>query len=181
MLGFHRLNAWDRAASRHCNRINHHRTGELFALVSRLGDGWVWFALMAVLPLIHGGEALAVTLVMLATGALATVIYKLIKRSTHRVRPCESTPDLILTVAPLDRFSFPSGHTLHAVCFTVIACSAFPGWAWALVPFTVLVALSRLVLGLHYLSDVLVGALIGGTLATGAVLFFSMLGFSAWT
>jgi len=181
MLGLHHLTAWDRAASRQCNRINHHRTGEVFALVSRLGDGWVWFALTAVLPLMHGEQALVVSLVMLGTGAVATVIYKLIKHSTHRLRPCESTPDLILTVAPLDRFSFPSGHTLHAVCFTIIACSAYPGWVWVLLPFTVLVGLSRLVLGLHYLSDVVVGAAIGGALATAAVLLFSMLGFSAWT
>lgn len=181
MLGLHHLSAWDRAAIRRCNRINQHRTGDAFALVSRLGDGWVWFALLAALPVIHGVEAVAVALVMLGTGALATLVYKLIKHTTHRLRPCESTPDLILTVAPLDRFSFPSGHTLHAVCFTVITCSVFPGWAWVLVPFTVLVGLSRLVLGLHYLSDVLVGALIGGTLAAGAVLFAIMLGLGAWT
>lgn len=181
MLGLHHLTAWDRAASRQCNRINHHRLGEAFALISRLGDGWVWFTLMAVLPLVHGGKAWVVSLVMLGTGALATVIYKLIKQSTHRLRPCECTPDLVLTVAPLDRFSFPSGHTLHAVCFTVIACSASPGWLWVLMPFTVLVGLSRLVLGLHYLSDVLVGAIIGGSLATAAVLLSSMLGASAWT
>ena len=181
MLGLDRLTDWDRAASRQCNRINHHRLGEAFALVSRLGDGWVWFALTAALPLIHGDPAWVVSLVMLGTGALATVIYKAIKQSTHRLRPCESTPDLILTVAPLDRFSFPSGHTLHAVCFTIIACSAFPGWSWVLVPFTVLVGLSRLVLGLHYLSDVLVGALIGGTLGSAAVLVSSMLGGGAWT
>lgn len=180
MLGFHRLTAWDRAASRHCNRINQRRTGEVFALISRLGDGWVWFALMAALPLIHGAHAVAVALAMLGTGAVATLLYKLIKQSTHRLRPCEQTPDLILTVAPLDRFSFPSGHTLHAVCFTVIACSAFPAWTWLLVPFTVLVGLSRLVLGLHYLSDVLVGALIGGTLGVGAILVCSALGFDAW-
>ncbi|HEX3135303.1 MAG TPA: phosphatase PAP2 family protein [Planctomycetota bacterium] len=181
MLGLRHLTAWDRAASRQCNRINHHRLGETFALVSRLGDGWVWFALMALLPVFYGSNALVVSLAMVATGAIATLLYKLIKHSTHRLRPCESSPDLILTVAPLDRFSFPSGHTLHAVCFTIITCSAYPGWMWLLVPFTTLVGLSRLVLGLHYLSDVLVGAIIGGTLGTAAVFLVSMLGCSAWT
>jgi undecaprenyl-diphosphatase len=180
MLGLHHVTAWDRAASRHCNRINQHRTGEVFALVSRLGDGWVWFGLMVALPLIHGAGAVPVALVMLGTGALATLFYKVIKHSTHRLRPCERTPDLILTVAPLDRFSFPSGHTLHAVCFTVITCSAFPAWAWLLVPFTTLVGLSRLVLGLHYLSDVVVGALIGGMLGVGAVLLCGTPGAGAW-
>lgn len=181
MLSRNLIIAWDRAASSHCNRINHHRTGELFARISRLGDGWVWFALMALLPLVHGTIALEVSLVMLATGTVATGVYKLIKHATHRPRPCEATPGLLLTVLPLDRFSFPSGHTLHAVCFSIIAVSAFPWWGWVLVPFTVLVALSRLVLGLHYLSDVIMGAVIGGSLASGAVLLASVLGYRAWT
>ncbi len=181
MLGTHLLIAWDRAASSHCNRINHHRTGEAFALISRLGDGWVWFALVAALPLVHGAGALVVSAVMLGVGAVATVVYKLIKHATHRPRPCEHTPGLLLTVRPLDRFSFPSGHTLHAVCFSIIACSAYPGWCWLLAPFTLLVALSRLVLGLHYLSDVVMGAVLGGSLATGAVLLASLLGCGAWT
>lgn len=70
---------------------------------------------------------------------------------------------------PLDRYSFPSGHTLHAVCFTGIACAYQPLFAWVLVPFALLVALSRLVLGLHYPSDVLAGALIGGGLALSSL------------
>ena len=181
MLGRNLIIAWDRAASSRCNRINHHLAGEVFALVSKLGDGWVWFALMAMLPLWYGRSAVVVSLAMLVTGAVATGIYKLIKQATHRPRPCETTPGLLLTVMPLDRFSFPSGHTLHAVCFSIISGSAYPGWWWVLAPFTVLVALSRLVLGLHYLSDVIMGAVIGGSLATATVLLASMLGFSAWT
>jgi undecaprenyl-diphosphatase len=180
MLGLHQLTAWDHAASRHCNRINRHRVGGFFAWVSRLGDGWVWFAVMALLPCVHGDGAVKVSLVMLVTGALATIVYKVIKHSTHRLRPCERSPGLVLTVAPLDRFSFPSGHTLHAVCFTVIATSVFPGWMWILVPFTVLVGLSRLVLGLHYLSDVLVGGCIGATLGSAAVLFIRASELGAW-
>jgi undecaprenyl-diphosphatase len=75
-------------------------------------------------------------------------------------------------VAPLDEYSFPSGHTMHAVAFTLLAVVAFPGLAWVLVPFTVLVALSRLVLALHYPSDVLAGAVLGGALASAATALF---------
>jgi undecaprenyl-diphosphatase len=180
MLGLRRLSDWDHAASRNCNRINHHCIGVIFAVISRLGDGWVWMMLMGSLPLLHGSEALTIAVVMLVAGAVATLLYKLIKHSTHRLRPCERTPNLLLTVAPLDRFSFPSGHTLHAVCFSVIVCSAYAEWAWVLVPFTVLVGLSRLVLGLHYLSDVLVGALLGGTLGVFAVSGSISLGCGTW-
>jgi undecaprenyl-diphosphatase len=68
-------------------------------------------------------------------------------------------------VAPLDEFSFPSGHTLHAVAFSLVAMAHYPVLAWALVPFTASVAVSRVVLGLHYPSDVLAATAIGSALA----------------
>jgi undecaprenyl-diphosphatase len=55
------------------------------------------------------------------------------------------------------------------VCFTLIAVCGFPYLAPVLVPFALLVALSRVVLGLHYPSDVLVGALIGTGMALGVM------------
>ena len=71
-----------------------------------------------------------------------------------------SVPPSIVS-SPLDPFSFPSGHTLHAVAFTVVAATHYPPLAALLVPFTLLIAASRVVLGLHYPSDVLVGAVLG--------------------
>ena len=67
--------------------------------------------------------------------------------------------------APLDRYSFPSGHTLHAVSFAWQACAHFPELSWVLLPLTALIAGSRVVLGLHYPTDVLAGAIIGAALA----------------
>ena len=68
-------------------------------------------------------------------------------------------------VAPLDEFSFPSGHTLHAVAFSLVAMAHYPSLAWLLVPFTASVAASRVMLGLHYPSDVLAATGIGCGLA----------------
>jgi undecaprenyl-diphosphatase len=73
--------------------------------------------------------------------------------------------DIWLTGRPLDRFSFPSGHTLHAVVFTTVLGFYFPSLMLAVLPFTFLVAVSRVILGLHYPSDVIVGAVIGYGLA----------------
>ena len=66
---------------------------------------------------------------------------------------------------PLDKYSFPSGHTLHAVAFSTLLIAGLPQLAGFLITFTLLVALSRMVLGLHYPSDVLIGALLGWLLA----------------
>jgi undecaprenyl-diphosphatase len=68
-------------------------------------------------------------------------------------------------VAPLDEFSFPSGHTLHAVAFTLVALAHYPALAWLLIPFSASVSASRVVLGLHYPSDVLAATAIGSALA----------------
>jgi undecaprenyl-diphosphatase len=74
--------------------------------------------------------------------------------------------DIWLTGTPLDKFSFPSGHTLHAVVFSTVVLSYYPALSIVVLPFTVMVGLSRVVLGLHYPSDVLAGALIGAAIAT---------------
>ncbi len=67
--------------------------------------------------------------------------------------------------APLDRFSFPSGHTLHAVSFSLIVTAHYPALAPLVFAFAALGAASRPILGLHYPSDVLAGAAVGAALA----------------
>lgn len=137
----------------------------LFATVSRLGDGIFWYLLMLALPLLQGHNGLKISLQMAIAGIVGLAIYKLLKSKLVRERPFASHADILCGTAPLDRYSFPSGHTLHAVLFTTLAVSAFPGLAIVLVPFATLVALSRVILGLHYPTDVVVGAALGLGLA----------------
>lgn len=141
-----------------------------FGWISRLGDGLFWYSLMAILPLADGIKGLYASLHMLATGVVALALYKSLKGVTRRERPCNAIDGIIASVPPLDHYSFPSGHTLHAVSFTTVALFHYPELAWVLAPFTVLVACSRVVLGLHYPSDVLVAAAIGLTLGYGSIL-----------
>ena len=136
-----------------------------FGAVSRLGDGGFWYALMALLVLADGRDGLLASLHLAATGAAALLAYKLLKRWTRRPRPFASDVRIRAWVAPLDEFSFPSGHTLHAVAFSLVALAHYPALAWLLVPFTASVAVSRVVLGLHYPSDVLAATGIGSLLA----------------
>jgi len=158
------------------NRINHRsRWSALFGAVSRAGDGAVWFAAMALLPLVYGYDELLLVACLAVNGLVCTGLYKLLKGSTKRPRPCDVHTHLRTTVAPLDHFSFPSGHTLHAVALTMLIGVVHPAWCWWMIPFTILVALSRLVLGLHYPSDVLAGAAIGSGVSALTYLLASSL------
>jgi undecaprenyl-diphosphatase len=137
----------------------------LLRLASRLGDGLFWYALMLALLAAYGWRALPAVLHMIVAGLAGTLAYKWLKGATERPRPYQVCPAICCLTAPLDRFSFPSGHTLHAVVFSLVVTAYYPALSWLVWPFTALVAASRLVLGLHYMSDVLVGALLGGTIA----------------
>jgi len=165
------LERFEAAEYRFCRRMNrgvqHRSLRVLFKTASRLGDGVVWYALMLALPLMYGERGMKVALIMLATGAAGLAIYKFLKRTFVRERPFIRHAGISLAGAPLDRYSFPSGHTLHAVAFTWQACAAFPELGLALVPLALTIAASRVVLGLHYPTDVLVGALLGA--ASGAI------------
>lgn len=164
-----RINRWDVELCRFCNRQSRHLSvRNLFRLASRLGDGVFWYTLMAALLLHYQVEALPAVLHMLAVGLACTVTYKLIKGKTLRPRPFNVYPGIVCMGKTLDQFSFPSGHTLHAVGFSIVAVAYFPALLWLVVPFTVLVALSRPILGLHYPSDVLAGAAIGAIIAAAS-------------
>jgi undecaprenyl-diphosphatase len=138
----------------------------LFGRISRLGNGRFWYLLIGLLPLLHGVIGFYLGLKMMTLGLVALVAYFSLKKLTQRLRPYEAYPNILITEPALDQFSFPSGHTLHAACFSTILISFEPIWSWLLIPFTALIALSRLVLGLHYPSDVFIGALIGVSIAS---------------
>lgn len=152
-----------------CLRINRYSqrtvTRRFFAAVSRLGDGYYWIAVAIVCLSIDFSTASAFLLRVMATALAGVAIYKLLKRWLVRERPYVAHLGIVLGAAPLDRYSFPSGHTMHATSFAVM----FTGWDpllfWIVAPFALLVAASRLVLGLHYPTDVLVGAVLGAALA----------------
>lgn len=153
-----------------CNHISTFRYVDvLFRSVSRLGNGVFWYSLMLVLPLVYGQAGQLATAHMLVAAILGLLVYRYLKKMTSRPRPYAVHPRVRQKTPSLDQFSFPSGHTLHAVSFSVIACSHFPEMSWLLIPFTLLIALSRPVLGLHYPSDVLAGAAIGAVFATATL------------
>ena len=160
------ISRWDAELCAFCNRQSRNFTvRSLFRLASRLGDGVFWYALMVVLLLQYHAAALPAVIHMILVGLLGTALYKFIKGKTLRPRPYNVYPAIVCAGKTLDQFSFPSGHTMHAVAFSIVAVSYYPALLWLVAPFAVLVALSRPILGLHYPSDVLAGAALGAVIA----------------
>lgn len=174
---FARIQRWD---DRVCVRLNgalgYFAVLPVLRLVSWLGNGVLWYSLMLALLLCYGAGAAQAVAHMVLAGIACTASYKLLKRGTHRPRPYQVHAHIAAGASVLDTFSFPSGHTLHAVAFTLIGCAYFPLLVWLLAPFTLLTALSRVALGLHYPSDVLVGAAIGGLVAAASLLLWPAAG-----
>lgn len=164
---------FDRAELRLCRALNRAGAREpvrrLFRAVSWLGDGWLWYALIALSPALAPSRGWLVAAQLVVTGAAGVLTYKLIKRHAVRERPFITHSVISCASTPLDRYSFPSGHTLHAVSFTLVLTYHAPDWAPLLVTAAVLIASSRVVLGLHYPSDVAAGAVIGGGLGVASI------------
>ncbi len=161
-----RLQALDNRLVLCSNRLSRHRALlDFMRVVSRLGDGVAWYVLAVALLIVGGRAAWAAVAQMSVAGLAGVVIYRFLKTRTLRPRPFEVVCDVVCAGVPLDRFSFPSGHTLHAASFSLILAEHFPALGPAVFGFALLVAASRPVLGLHYPSDVLAGAGIGAALA----------------
>ena len=161
-----RLFAFDLDLCRRMTRLQRSASAlAFFRLVSRLGDGPFWFALAAGLALFGGTASLVAVLRMSLVGIAAALVSRWLKGWANRARPFSADPGISAGGQALDPWSFPSGHTLHACAFHGVLVVDPPWLALALVPWTVAIALSRVVLGLHYPSDVAAGAAIGTALA----------------
>lgn len=137
----------------------------LLMSVSWLGDGLIWAVLLGSLPWWGGPAGSKIALYLVALGAVNLVFYKALKQRIARPRPFVGCPGIRACARSLDEYSFPSGHTMHAVAFSIVLVFHYPVLAIPLWSFTALVALSRVVLGLHYPSDVAIGAAIGALTA----------------
>jgi undecaprenyl-diphosphatase len=132
---------------------------------TRAGDGWLWY-LTGLAVLIFGGQERLTSTAASGSAALVGVgIFKSVKKISGRKRPCEIEPHCWATLLPPDQFSFPSGHTITAFA-VALGFSAFYPWLSPFLIFAaVSIAVSRILLGMHFLSDVVVGAIIGAGLA----------------
>ncbi|TFH87019.1 phosphatase PAP2 family protein [Billgrantia azerbaijanica] len=137
---------------------------------SKLGDWPVWVAVTAAQPWLHDEDGVDYLLQYVVTASLAIVVYRLLKTRLCRERPFITFGTRIACLEPArDRYSFPSGHTMHAVLFCALTASHAPGLLPLLLPLALLIAVSRVGLGLHYVSDVIAGGTIGYAFAVASL------------
>lgn len=139
---------------------------------TRAGDGWLWYA-MGLAILLFGGEGRFAALGAAGTAAALSILLFLgVKRFAGRRRPCEIEPHCWATQLPPDHFSFPSGHTMTAFAIAMAWLLFYPTLAFALLFCAFSIGMSRILLGMHFLSDVIAGAVLGTGLGVLAFLAF---------
>lgn len=156
-----------------CNGVSHRPwTLPLFRFVSWIGNGLLWALVPLLLAVLYGSASAVPILQMLVVATVGIPLYRWLKDRTGRLRPYQRHHRVVQHASVLDYFSFPSGHTQQAVAFTIVVVFHFPELGWFLVPVTALISLSRLVLGLHYPTDVLAGVGIGSAIAVAVLSLF---------
>lgn len=145
-----------------------HTLTKIARTVSTSADGFLYALLAVVLWKYQGAESLFLQ-TMLLSFAIERPLYFVLKNSFRRNRPAAALENFVSTIIPADQFSFPSGHTSAAfmmstlIYYFVQPISDLPlillfGWATC-------VGFSRVILGVHFPTDTLMGALLGVTTA----------------
>lgn len=134
--------------------------------ISHTGDGHL-YALFGVLAWAiggsHGANFLAAGLVAFA---IELPLYWLLKNSFQRRRPQELSPVLTAFITPSDRYSLPSGHTAAAFVMATLISQFYPDGYGIAFMWAALIGSARILLGVHFLTDVIIGAILGASCAT---------------
>lgn len=134
-------------------------------VVSKTADGELYLLFMAAYGFLHKHNGISLLKAMLIAYCIERCLYFLLKNSFKRNRPADSIRGFESSVIPNDQFSFPSGHTSAAFLFAVVVGHAFPILQSWLFIWAGMVALSRVLLGVHFPFDTVVGAVLGSSIA----------------
>lgn len=145
-----------------------HRSSHFFRLntfaraVSKTGDGWLYLIIMPLSILLLQPQAGRPLMLAAAGGfALERCAYYILKNTLKRPRPTEAIKDFRSWIKAADRFSLPSGHTSAAFFVATFLSFGVSLLLWPLYIWAIAVGLSRVILGVHFPSDIIAGASIG--------------------
>jgi len=129
------------------------------AFLAHSGDSWFWMAGLVLVWLLVGGEWRARAALLAAGIAGLAVVVLMIKFTVRRQRPPGEWGAIYRNTDP---HSFPSGHAARSAMLVVMAIGLGPAWfAWCVILWAPLVSLARVATGVHYISDILAGILLG--------------------
>lgn len=157
-------------------RVNNWRAPRWLRLwmiaATRCGDGWLWYGIGGVVALFGGPERFPALLATTTAVGSGIALFLKLKKSFGRKRPCAMEPHCWATLLPPDQFSFPSGHTITAFAVAISLGAFYPAMRAELLFCAASVACSRILLGMHFLSDVIAGGLLGAGLGWASAVVF---------
>ena len=132
--------------------------------ISKTGDGYCYLVLGLALLWSQGVDELRLLSCMALGLLMERPLYFILKNACKRDRPPVAL-NIKSFIVPSDRFSFPSGHTSAAFLMAILLGWFLPAWLPLLLAWAVLVGMSRVILGVHFPTDTLIGALMGACTA----------------
>lgn len=129
--------------------------------VSRIGDGYCYLilALLLIAFGVHHSNELFTTALM--SFAVELPLYLLFKNTIRRNRPAETITGFSAFLVPSDKFSFPSGHTAAAFLMATLIASFYPEYTLPGYSIAALIGSSRVLLGVHFPTDIVAGIVLG--------------------
>lgn len=136
--------------------------------ISRSGDGPLYFLCCVYLYSRYDWNDPLLQTILLGF-AIERPLYFILKNSFKRNRPANALANFKSLIVPSDHFSFPSGHTSAAFMMATAVGYFFPqflaiGYLWA-----IMIGFSRVTLGVHFPTDIIMGALLGSGVALTAL------------
>lgn len=172
-MGLKSLTKYDTALFYWIYHLTDNRDCRGIVWLSKTGDGYLYFAIGIALWAFEPDYGQLFLFTALMAYGLELPIYVVLKKLFKRPRPCDLLKNFSAHVTPSDKFSLPSGHTAAAWLMASIVAHFYPPFALIAYVWASLIGLSRILLGVHYPSDVLAGGILGVTIAS---LSISLLG-----
>lgn len=146
-----------------------HLLARLSLLLSATADGWLYFLLVPMTFVFKPDSGRSILQSALLAFTTERLCYFVLKNTVRRQRPQQSLAGFTARIKPADKFSLPSGHTSAAFLFVTLLCTQLSPLFLPLYLWAASVGMSRVVLGVHYPTDIVLGAVLGTSIAIAVV------------
>jgi undecaprenyl-diphosphatase len=171
-----RLLKWDQLIARHMvDLVFQFNIRKIARSVSMLGDGYLYVALVWLIYMLDPLHATQLASSVVMAFAIERPLYFVLKNLICRPRPGNALPGFPILHTASDEFSLPSGHTSAAFLFATILAQFYPAFFPLFFILAGLIGLSRILLGVHYPSDIAAGMVLGCLSALFAIQYHSAL------